>query len=217
MVQARFGNGAIRFFTPEVEVARNMIDAASFQISWTSPAVKRREFETSALAHLDALYRTALRLTRNRAQAEDLVQDAYLRAFGKFHQFEPGTNCRAWLFTIMRRLFLNGLRGRHHEQLANDPDSCFTSAEASATSPASGSPEVEFFHVALSRDVDRALKSLPLVYREAVILVYLEGFSYREAAEVLACPVGTVMSRLSRGRHFLRHALSPNPRSVHRV
>ena len=176
-----------------------------------------REFETSALAHLDALYRMALRLTRNRAQAEDLVQDAYLRAFGKFHQFEPGTNCRAWLFTIMRRLFLNGLRGRDREQLANDPDACFTSAEASATAPASGNPEVEFFHAVLSRDVDRALESLPLVYREAVTLVYLEGFSYREAAEVLACPVGTVMSRLSRGRHLLRHALSPNPRRVHRV
>lgn len=185
-----------------------MIDAASFQIPWASPAVNRRDFETSALAHMDALYRTALRLTRHHARAEDLVQDAYLRAFGKFHQFEPGTNCRAWLFTIMRRLFLNGLRGRDREPLANDPDSCFTSAEASATTPASGNPEVEFFHAVLSHDVDRALESLPLVYREAVILVYLEGFSYREAAEVLACPVGTVMSRLSRGRHLLRRALS---------
>jgi RNA polymerase sigma-70 factor (ECF subfamily) len=178
------------------------------EIPWTSPAVKRREFEEYALAHLDALYRTALRLTRNRAQAEDLVQDAYLRAFRKFHQFEPGTNCRAWLFTIMRRLFLNSLRDRDREQLADDPDSCSTSAEASATAPASGNPEVEFFHTVLSRDVDRALKSLPLVFREAVILVYLEGFSDREAAEVLACPVGTVMSRLSRGRRLLRHALS---------
>lgn len=169
------------------------------------PTSDRREFEGAALAHLDVLSRTALRLTRNRARAEDLVQDAYLRAFRSFHQFEPGTNCRAWLFTIMRRLFLNSLRDRNHEELTNDPDSY--SAEASGTAPAHGNPEVEFSRTALSRDVDRALKSLPLVYREAVILVYLEGFSYREAAEMLACPVGTVMSRLSRGRQLLRHAL----------
>src|SRR5574341_213739 len=171
----------------------------------------RDQFEEYALPHLDALYRTAVRLTRNRAQAEDLVQEAYLRAFRTFHRFQPGTNCRAWLFTIMRRLFLNSLRDRDREQLANDPDSCPTSAEVSATAPASGNPEVEFFHTVLSRDVDRALKSLPLVYREAVILVYLEGLSYREAAEVLGCPTGTVMSRLSRGRHLLRHALSSAP------
>lgn len=169
--------------------------------------MKRREFEEDALAHLDALHRTAVRLTRNRAQAEDLVQDAYLRAFRKFHRFEPGTNCRAWLFTIMRRLFLNSLRDRDREQLAADPDSP-SAAETSATAPASGNPEIEFFHTVLSRDIDRALKCLPLVFREAAILVYLEGFSYRETADVLSCPVGTVMSRLSRGRHLLRHALS---------
>src|SRR5574341_645048 len=96
----------------------------------------RDQFEEYALPHLDALYRTAVRLTRNRAQAEDLVQEAYLRAFRKFHRFQPGTNCRAWLFTIMRRLFLNSLRDRDREQLANDPDSCPTSAEVSATAPA---------------------------------------------------------------------------------
>jgi RNA polymerase sigma-70 factor (ECF subfamily) len=190
-----------------VGVVLKATSTASSSVASTWLGVKRREFAEEALAHLDALYRTALRLTRNRAEAEDLVQDVYLRAFRKVHQYELGTNCRAWLFTIMRRLFLNSLRDRDREQLIDDPRS-YSSAHASATAPVSGNPEIEFFDAVLSRDVDRAVRSLPLVFREAVILVYLEGFSYQEAAEVLACPVGTVMSRLSRGRHLLRRALN---------
>ena len=180
----------------------------SFQVPSTSRIASSGGFEEDALVHLDVLYRMALGLTRNRAQAEDLVQDTYLRAFRHFARFEPGTNCRAWLFTILRRLFLNSVRGQGREQLGEDWDSNSTSAEVSATAPASRNPEAELSHRVLSRDVNQALTALPLVFREAVILVDLEGFSYREAAQVLACPVGTVMSRLSRGRHLLRHALS---------
>lgn len=161
-----------------------------------------------ALVHLDALYHTALRLTRNRAEAEDVVQEACLRAFRNFHRFNPGTNCRAWLFTILRNVFLNRIRREGREVLEGDT-AFLASCEDSATAPrVEGNPEEEFFHTVLHGDVDRALKALPLVFREAVILADLEGLRYKEVAEVLGCPLGTVMSRLSRGRHLLRQALS---------
>ncbi len=169
---------------------------------------RTREFEEVALVHLDALYRTALRLTHNRAEAEDVVQETCLRAFRNFHRFNPGTNCRAWLFTILRNLFLNRLRRAGHEVLNEDP-AVWESAGESVTTPPSArkSPEEEFFQTVLHGDVDRALKALPLVFREAVILADLEGLSYKEVGEVLGCPTGTVMSRLFRGRSLLRQSL----------
>ncbi len=162
-----------------------------------------------ALVHLDALYQMALRLTRNRAEAEDVVQEACLRAFRSFHQFNPGTNCRAWLFTILRNVFLNRMRreGREVPEVdASSPAGELESATMSA--PPSGNPEEEFFQTVVHGDVDRALKALPLPFREVVLLADLEGLSYKEIAEVMGCPVGTVMSRLSRGRHRLRESLA---------
>lgn len=156
--------------------------------------------------HLDALYRTTLRLTRNRAEAEDLVQDTCLRAFKNLHRFTPGTNGRAWLFTILRRTFLNASRRRGRELLGEDL--ALESASSSATAPGTNNPEADFFERVLPADVDRALRSLPVIFREVVILVDLEGFSYREAAEALECPGGTVMSRLSRARGCLRDAVT---------
>lgn len=161
-----------------------------------------------ALAHLDALYQTALRLTRSRAEAEDVVQDTYLRAFRAFDRFNPGTNCRAWLYTILRNVFLNRMRREGRE--VPDPEGLLTAeAVESATAPAfaGDNPEEEFLQSVLHGDVDRALKRLPLAFREAVILADLEGLSYKEVGEVLGCPIGTVMSRLSRGRRLLRRAL----------
>jgi RNA polymerase sigma-70 factor, ECF subfamily len=178
-------------------------------IRWNPAAPDASEFEQVALAHLDALYQTALRLTRSRAEAEDVVQETYLRAFRAFHRFDPGTNCRAWLHTILRNVFLN--RIRRDEREVPDAEGLLT-AEAVESATASGfagdNPEEEFFQSVLHGDVDRALKTLPLVYREAVVLADLEGLSYKEVGEVLHCPIGTVMSRLSRGRHLLRRALS---------
>ncbi len=161
-----------------------------------------------ALVHLDALHRTALRLTHNRPEAEDLVQETFLRAFRSFHRFNPGTNCRAWLFTILRNAFLNRIRQGSHEVLEDDP-AAWESASESVTQPAgSGThPQEEFFQTVLHGDVDRALKALPLVFREAVVLADLEGLNYKEIGQVLGCPPGTVMSRLSRGRSLLRQAL----------
>jgi RNA polymerase sigma-70 factor (ECF subfamily) len=111
------------------------------------------------------------------------------------------------MFTILRRTFLNRLRGRGREVLGEDL--VLDVASASATAPATNNPETEFFRGVLAADIDRAVKDVPAVFREAVILVDLEGFSYREAAAALECPVGTVMSRLSRGRGCLRPALTP--------
>lgn len=161
-----------------------------------------------ALIHLDALYHVALRLTRSRAEAEDVVQDTCLRAFRAFDRFDPGTNCRAWLFTILRNVFLNRVRSQGREVLETELGS-LDAAEATVGSrlERDSNPEERFLQTVLHGDVDRAVKTLPLAFREAVILVDLEGLSYRETAGVLGCPVGTVMSRLSRGRALLRRAL----------
>jgi RNA polymerase sigma-70 factor (ECF subfamily) len=173
---------------------------------WRAGWDRTGEFEAVVLVHLDVLYRSALRLTHNRAEAEDVVQETCLRAFRSFHRFNPGTNARAWLFTILRNAFLNRLRQSGRE--ATEDATAWESAPESATlAPAWENPEEEFFQTVLHGDVDRALKALPLAFREAVILTDLEGLSYKETSEVLGCPMGTVMSRLSRGRSLLRQAL----------
>lgn len=178
-------------------------------LGWLTGRDRSREFEEVALVHLDSLYRSALRLTHNRADAEDLVQETCLRALRSFDRFNPGTNCRAWLLTILRNAFLNRIRRAGREilegSLAGGDQALDMLAEPP---PVRENPEDEFFQTVLHGDVDRALKSLPLVFREAVILADLEGLTYKGVAQVLDCPIGTVMSRLSRGRHLLRQALS---------
>ncbi len=159
-----------------------------------------------ALVHLDSLYHVALRLTRNRAEAEDVAQEAFLRAFRSFHRFNPGTNCRAWLFTILRNVFLNRVRTQGREVLETEMGG-LDQAETTTEVHADKNPEEHFLQTMLHGDVDRALTTLPLAFREAVMLVDIEGLTYREVAEVLGCPIGTVMSRLSRGRALLRRAL----------
>jgi RNA polymerase sigma-70 factor (ECF subfamily) len=179
-------------------------------IGWSAGSEEGEEFEKTALVHLNALYGTALRLTRSRAEAEDVVQETYLRAFRSFRRFNPGTNCRAWLFTILRNVFLNRVRARGREAAELDPPILDSLEAESVTAPPHGvgSPEEAFFQTVLHGDIDRALKALPLAFREVVILADLEGLTYKEIADVLGCPVGTVMSRLSRGRSLLRRSLS---------
>jgi RNA polymerase sigma-70 factor (ECF subfamily) len=166
------------------------------------------DFDDVALVHLDSLYHAALRLTRHRMEAEDVVQETFLRAFRAFDTFERGTNCRAWLFTILRNVFLNRARRAGREVLDVDTTSMEAPGGAAAAWPAGHDPEEEYLHTVLHGDVDRALRALPLAYREAVILADLEGLTYKEVAQALGCPVGTVMSRLSRGRARLRRALA---------
>lgn len=175
-------------------------------IGWRGGGGQVSEFEQVALVHLDALYRAALRLTQNRAEAEDVVQETFLRAFRSFGRFNPGTNCRAWLFTIERNVFLNRLRSHGREILEAEMGEAVEVATQGRRG--AGNPEEELLQTVLHGDIDRALRTLPLPFRETVVLVDLEGLIYREVAEVLGCPVGTVMSRLSRGRALLRQSLT---------
>jgi RNA polymerase sigma-70 factor (ECF subfamily) len=176
-------------------------------MGWLRGGRQAKEFEETALVHLDELYRGALRLTRNRAKAEDLVQEAVIRAFRSFDRFSPGTNCRAWLFRIMRNVFLNGVRADRETPVDEGE---FEAATAGRLDDyrAIGTPEEEFLQSLVHGDVDRAIRNLPEPFREAVVLADIEGFTYKEIAQALACPIGTVMSRLARGRRLLRSALT---------
>ncbi len=177
-------------------------------LRWIRDGGQTSEFEAVALVHLDLLYRAALRLTHNRAEAEDLVQETWLRALRHFDQFDPGSNCRAWLLTILRNAFLNRLRRDGREILESDMAATEAgSARLEEASVARSSPEEDFFQTVLHGDVDRALKTLPAPFRLVVTLADLEGLTYKEIAQVLGCPIGTVMSRLSRARQLLRKEL----------
>ncbi|MGO8970180.1 MAG: sigma-70 family RNA polymerase sigma factor [Myxococcaceae bacterium] len=170
----------------------------------------KQEFEALALAHLDSLYASALRLTKNERDAEDLVQDTCMRAYRFFDKFERGTNIKAWLFRILTNTFINRYRRKVKERTATEgPEqeavqALFFSQEA--TDQASN-PERFLFDRLLSDDVLRAIDSLPIDFRMVVILADLQEFSYKEIADILACPVGTVMSRLFRGRKLLQKML----------
>ncbi|MBI1893131.1 MAG: sigma-70 family RNA polymerase sigma factor [Candidatus Rokubacteria bacterium] len=155
---------------------------------------------------MDGVYGMAMALTRKRAEAEDLVQETYLRAYRAFDQFAPGTNCRAWLLTILRHHFLNRLKKSSREVLEWDVGEPEWGDERNSSAWLE-TPEAEFFRRVGDVEVRQALEALPLPFREVVILADLEDFSYKEIAEILGCPVGTVMSRLYRGRNLLRKAL----------
>ena len=169
----------------------------------------RQEFEREALPHLQALYGTALRLTHDPREAEDLVQDATLRAFRFFHRFERGTNAKAWLFKILHNTFINRYRRRLREQRVLDEiyRNDHYHLVAGAPAPSGGDPERALSFHLLAGDVQRALAEVPPDFRMAVVLADLEEFSYREIAEIMDCPVGTVMSRLYRGRRILQRLL----------
>ena len=152
------------------------------------------------MSHIDSLYGTALRLTRRAADAEDLVQDTFLKAFRSAHQFEPGTNLKAWLFTILHNTFRN-IR-RHDGRNPVDVDSEAVE-RAPNVGPADDSPEQILSRRTLDADLQAALDALPEAFRQAVWLRDVEALSYAEMAKVLDVPMGTVMSRISRGRRAL--------------
>src|SRR5213593_3511225 len=170
-------------------------------------------FEAEALASLDSLYRAALRLTRVPADAEDLVQDTYLKAFRAAESFEPGTNLRAWLFTILHNTARNRVRDRARDTVAVDSEVVDRAAELPPPGGVVDTPETRLMRDTLTPDLQAALDALPEAFREAVWLRDVEEFSYAEIAEMLSIPVGTVMSRLSRGRGMLFERLAL-PRSV---
>jgi RNA polymerase sigma-70 factor, ECF subfamily len=166
-------------------------------------------FETEALACLDSLYRTALRLTRVPADAEDLVQETYLKAFRAAARFEPGTNLKAWLFTILHNTARNRARDRARETVSIDGEAVDRAADAPP--PGGGgrveTPESLLLRETLAPELQAAIDALPDVFRQAVWLRDVEEFSYAEIAEMLDIPPGTVMSRISRGRRMLYESL----------
>jgi RNA polymerase sigma-70 factor (ECF subfamily) len=172
-------------------------------------------FEADALACLDGLYRTALRLTGVRADAEDLVQETYLKAFRAADRFEPGTNLKAWLFTILHNTARNRVRDRARENVSFDSDVVDRAADRPSDVGAGrfvDNPETLLLRDTLDPDLKAAIEAIPEAFRQAVWLRDVEEFSYREIAEMLAIPVGTVMSRISRGRRMLFDRLSvPGP------
>ena len=169
------------------------------------------DFEREALACLDSLYRTARRLSRDRGDAEDLVQETYLKAFRAADKFEPGTNLRAWLFTILHNTARNRFRDRAREVVAANSEIVDVAADA----PPPGSslqsvdtPETQLLRETLTPELQAAIDALPQAFREAVWLRDVEEFSYAEIAEMLEVPIGTVMSRISRGRRLLFERLN---------
>jgi RNA polymerase sigma-70 factor (ECF subfamily) len=172
---------------------------------------QRRDFENTALPHLGSLYGAAFRLTRNPRDAEDLVQDVMLRAYRFWESFEPESNCKAWLFKILTNTFINQYQKtkRHREVLnaAMSEQEATDGVLVHEGSLAQRDPEGILLDHSLSEDVSRALADLPSDFRLAVVLCDVEGFSYKEIADIMDCPVGTVMSRLHRGRRLLRQSL----------
>lgn len=168
----------------------------------------RADFEREALPHLPALYAAAARMTRNEKDAEDLVQDTMLRAYRFFATFEAGTNCKAWLFRILTNAFCNRYREREREhEILAEAESSDANVEQFVGGVEGRDSEGALLGKMVSADVEKALAAVPQDFRMAVILADLEDFSYKEIAEIMNCPAGTVMSRLYRGRKILQGLL----------
>ncbi len=183
---------------------------------WASPTSMgpekelKAEFERVTLEHLSHLYTSAVFLTKDKAEAEDLVQETYLRAFRFFDKFERGTNSKAWLLSILRHLFINRYQQKKREPTTVDWEQINELYDSMVEQPESSgmqNPEHHFVTQIMDDEIEAALRALPEEFRTTIVLVDIEELNYEDAARVMGCPVGTVRSRLSRGRRMLQVAL----------
>lgn len=187
-----------------------------------STAEERERFSALVSQHLDGLFGASLRLTRNRTKAEDLLQEMFLRAWRSFHTFRPGTNVRAWLYRILMNAYIDGYRKSEREPEVVDHEDVdefylYSKVHESEDFRRAGNPEEVLLANLMDADVKGALQGLPEAFRNVVILADIEGFSYKEIAEILGIPIGTVMSRLHRGRRQLQVKLWEYARRAHYV
>jgi len=188
----------------------NQSEVAVVDRATESPAQKKARFERDALQYTNQLYAAAMRYTKNPQDAQDLVQDTYAKAFVAFHQFEPGTNLKAWLYRILTTTFINTYRKDQRRPQISDGEleDWQIYDAASHTSDQGRSAEEVALDGIVDVDVKAALAAMPEDFRMAVYLADVEGFSYKEIADIVGVPSGTVMSRLHRGRKLLRASLA---------
>ena len=196
--------------TPAVATAQPLPDDV-VDVATETTADRQARFEREAMPLLDQMYSAALRTTRNPTDAEDLVQETYAKAYAAFHQYRPGTNLKAWMYRILTNTYINSYRKKQREPLQSDAaevqDYQLHRAESHSSAGLRSAEDVALEHLPDS-DVKRALLEIPEDFRLAVYFADVEGYAYKEIAQIMDTPIGTVMSRLHRGRRQLRALLS---------